>query len=1276
MTKKLFAGLLSLVMTVTVIATPMGDTIDGFFEKTSLSVKADSEITDNISDVDKILFYDNVNQITNIDSQITINAEDATDEVINSYSNGDQNLAAVLTALRNGDKILLSNLLSKLYLGDNYETQLKKKAVNLFLNEAIKNDVGFAEIVNKVDSAYSQSKEIVDCMETMHNELLKKGMTKEEIEEFEKKLNQCNDTIYDHMNKAYDKSVYIAKFGIEVYELYKINLDYVEKLMNSIPANSTLFESLNLIRDDMLNKTHYIINKFLTDTSIKFICKILNDSEPTSAKIVGYCIDFFCEYICDLASADDIIITYLNNDFTFTLKTVCIDKLTYMKKNGSDDDDIKSFKFRYDNYIASLKAELKSAQSSAKKYDTTLKDNCNKAYNELNSWNSKKLIDYIFGLLHTKGKIQLPLAPESDFEIEVTDSKNKKAKITKYKGEGGFITIPNTINGFTITSFLKHTFKNCSSLIGVTIPNSVTSIGDSAFEYCSNLTSVTIPDSVTSIGSFAFWGTVLFENQTTDVKYAGNWAVYCDNEAKSVSIKAGTVGIADDAFYINGLTSVTIPNSVKYIGDYAFYDSVRLTSITIPNSVKSIGSDAFGGACSSLTSVTMGNNVTSIGSDAFDGTAFLKNQTTSVKYAGNWAVDCDYKAESVSIKAGTVGIADDAFYNNSNLKSVTIPNSVKYIGGHAFYECKSLTNTTIPNSVTDIGWGAFSDCRSLTSVTIPNGVTSIEDYAFYGCENLESITIPDSVTSIESAAFMFCKSLTSITIPNSVTSIGDSAFRYCPSLKNVIVPNSITYMGSSIFKDTPLEDYETGCRYAGKWVVSCSLNAASVTLKSDTVGIANSAFTGYFDEKLEKITSITIPNSVTWIGDGAFENCTSLKDIYYTGTKEEWNKISIGLDNYRLENSTIHYNYKPNHQHNYTSKITKQPTCTTSGTQERKCSVCGNVETKEIPALGHKFSSWKTTKKATCTATGKQTRKCSVCGKTETKTIAKTSHSYKKVSVASTYFTKGYTANKCSKCGAISNKKYTSLKTMSAPKASSSTTNSIKLTWSKVSGAKGYIVYQKKNGKWSKIKTTTATSYTVQKLKAGTTYQFCIKPYKISGGKYVYGNSSKTLSKTTSYMTYSKYKYKFVGSNVEIAKYTGKESNVTIPKTIKGKKVVYIGSKAFAGNNNLKSVVIPSNVTTIKNSAFDSCKNLSKVTIQSGVKKIEYYAFNMCLKLKSIKIPKSVTSMEEMCVGFAIDEKYHSMNLNYTDKFKIYCYKNSTAHKYAKNMEIKYSIIK
>ena len=120
-------------------------------------------------------------------------------------------------------------------------------------------------------------------------------------------------------------------------------------------------------------------------------------------------------------------------------------------------------------------------------------------------------------------------------------------------------------------------------------------------------------------------------------------------------------------------------------------------------------------------------------------------------------------------------------------------------------------------------------------------------------------------------------------------------------------------------------------------------------------------------------------------------------------------------------------------------------------------------------------------------------------------------HSYKNVTVNSTYFTKGYIEQKCSKCGTISNKKSTVLKQMSAPKASKNSTNSLKLTWSKVSGAKGYEIYQGSK----KIKTTTSTSFTVKKLKAGTTYKFSVKPYTKSGSKTVYGSKSKVLTTTT-----------------------------------------------------------------------------------------------------------------------------------------------------------------
>ena len=130
-------------------------------------------------------------------------------------------------------------------------------------------------------------------------------------------------------------------------------------------------------------------------------------------------------------------------------------------------------------------------------------------------------------------------------------------------------------------------------------------------------------------------------------------------------------------------------------------------------------------------------------------------------------------------------IPDSAFYNQPNLTSIILPDSVTEIGSFAFYGCSSLTGINIPDSVTEIGDGTFLGCIRLTSITIPNSVTSIGDGAFRDCTRLTSITIPNSVTSIGEYTFYDCRSLTSITIPDSVTEIGYWAFYYCKSLTSV-----------------------------------------------------------------------------------------------------------------------------------------------------------------------------------------------------------------------------------------------------------------------------------------------------------------------------------------------------------------------------------------------------------------------------------------------------------------------------------------------------------
>ena len=294
------------------------------------------------------------------------------------------------------------------------------------------------------------------------------------------------------------------------------------------------------------------------------------------------------------------------------------------------------------------------------------------------------------------------------------------------------VTIPDSV-----TSIGNSAFSHCSSLQSITIPDSVTSIGNDAFSSCESLQSISIPDSVTSIGNYTFWN--------------------CES-----------------------LRSVIIPASVTSIGDRTFSLCKSLKSVTIPNSVTSIGNGVFS-SCESLQSISIPDSVTSIGNDAF----------------------CNCKSlQSITILDSVTSIGDRTFSGCKSLQSVTIPDSVTSIGNDAFSSCESLQSISIPDSVTSIGDKVFSWCKSLQSITIPEAVTSIGNDAFWDCKSLQSITIPNSVTSIGNCSFCNCKSLQSITIPNSVISIGNGAFLGCKSLQSVTIPDSVTSIGNNAFPAT------------------------------------------------------------------------------------------------------------------------------------------------------------------------------------------------------------------------------------------------------------------------------------------------------------------------------------------------------------------------------------------------------------------------------------------------------------------------------------------
>ncbi len=342
-------------------------------------------------------------------------------------------------------------------------------------------------------------------------------------------------------------------------------------------------------------------------------------------------------------------------------------------------------------------------------------------------------------------------------------------------------------------------FAGRKDLTGITIPASMTNIGQDAFNSCTSLASVTFKDGVENIGQGAFWGCTSLREITIpgSVTSIGLDAFSGCTSLKSATIKSGDIG--NQAFMnCSALTSVTIENGVKSIGRKAF-SKCPLTSITIPSSVTSISQGAFTG-CTGLTSITIPGSVTSIGQEAFSYCTSLTNITIpgSVTNIGQEAFSYCTSLTNITIPGSVTSIGLKAFNKCTSLTNITIPGSVTNIGQKAFSNCTSLTNITIPGSVTSIGQEAFSYCTSLTSVTIENGVTSIGQSAFYQCP-FTSITIPGSVTSIGLKAFNKCTSLKNAIIENGVESIGQDAFYQCTSLTNITIPGSVTSIGQGAF---------------------------------------------------------------------------------------------------------------------------------------------------------------------------------------------------------------------------------------------------------------------------------------------------------------------------------------------------------------------------------------------------------------------------------------------------------------------------------------------
>ena len=467
----------------------------------------------------------------------------------------------------------------------------------------------------------------------------------------------------------------------------------------------------------------------------------------------------------------------------------------------------------------------------------------------------------------------------SDSEIVIPSTYNGK-NVTSIGSEAfrGCEGLTSIVIPDSVTSIGGSAFYNCSGLTSIVIPDSVISIDNSAFYNCSGLTSIVIPNSVTSIGGSAFSNcsgltSIVIPNSITSIY---GWTFENCRGLTSIVIPDSVTSIDDFAFSnCSGLMSIVIPDSITSIGAGAFSNCSDLTSIVIPNSVTSIGERVFYN-CTKLETITF-DGIRRIDSGAFSDCTKLsdiyyngeRDEWRHVIKASDWDLntgdytlhfsmpdsgllyetDNSFEHFYLSGHKGTngdasvpglysgrdvVAILPSAFYGNTTLVSLKLPDTITYIGESAFRNCINLRKVNIPAGVSLLEFGVFSGCESLTELleipfneknyfgyffgaysykdnetSVPEALktvtlragSSVSDYAFANCVYITDIVLPDGLLSIGAYAFMKCTSLRNIKIPSdSVTTIGEHAFSGCASLERFEIPDSVTSIDESILE--------------------------------------------------------------------------------------------------------------------------------------------------------------------------------------------------------------------------------------------------------------------------------------------------------------------------------------------------------------------------------------------------------------------------------------------------------------------------------------------
>ena len=500
--------------------------------------------------------------------------------------------------------------------------------------------------------------------------------------------------------------------------------------------------------------------------------------------------------------------------------------------------------------------------------------------------------------------------------------------LTELTIESGMETIPNNLAYFyntssnltsvkipdSVTHINNFAFYNNRKLTSIALPDGLQYIGTNVFQNCTSLKQIIIPKTVKTIDNFAFDNCSSLSSLSFTQNPKTGFFLSIKDNAFSKCISLEDINFSTNINYLgynvfsecSSLTSLNLPDNITEIGAKVFLDCSALESIKLPSKLKKLGYAFISGT--PITSLTIPATLTSCSVNFSSGSggplAGAENLTDLTIESGMETIpnnlayfyNTSSNLTSVKIPDSVTHINNFAFYNNRKLTFISIPDVLQYIGTNAFQNCTSLKQITIPKNVKTIDNFAFDNCSSLSSLSFTQNPKtgfslSLKDNAFSRCISLEDINFSTNINYLGYNVFSECSSLTSLNLPDNITEIGAKVFLDCTALESIELPSKLKKLGYAFISGTPITSLTIPAT-----LTSCSVNfssnsggplAGAENLTDLTIGYGMENIPdhlAYFHNDTSHLTTVTIPDTVTSIGNYAFYNCKALEETYIPDT--------------------------------------------------------------------------------------------------------------------------------------------------------------------------------------------------------------------------------------------------------------------------------------------------------------------------------------------------------------------------------------------------------